>query len=324
MRRSLASFVVVASALGLQAESAQAQQDCRMVGKSTEERKAIAAACGTTAPGAKSPAQPGPRSRREYIQQQQQASAASATEVAPVDYLLALDALGIRPGMTLRQAQAEAVKRGATLRAADHSNLAATARPAPENPYNAQDVGRAFTYNAEAGAGYRGHTRTLNPDGSNGRALPGITVVSVFPVEPLGGHYDPDNLIVYDVATRVQFVGPAGQKGVMSEAQFLADGGKRIGRTLHTARTGNRPACGFAVQDYVVRVVAMAGALQPKPQPHLAAWKQCGSFTMVELSLNGDRVYGYGVHHADAGLAERAFNAFRTYGAQERNAILAR
>ena len=93
MRRSLASFVVVASALGLQAESAQAQQDCRMVGKSTEERKAIAAACGTTAPGAKSPAQPGPRSRREYIQQQQQASAAAATEVAPVDYLLALDAL---------------------------------------------------------------------------------------------------------------------------------------------------------------------------------------------------------------------------------------
>jgi hypothetical protein len=158
--------------------------------------------------------------KREYLKQQGQSASAVAFPSMSKDFLTALETLGVRPGMTLHQAQAEATKWGVTLVAEDNSN----AQPllSPSKPYNQLQYVHIFTYRAQAEKTYRGHPRLFDPTMPNKSWQPGITQVLVFPIDPVGDLYNPDNLIVYYIDTSVFFTGTSIlQKGVMSETQFL-------------------------------------------------------------------------------------------------------
>jgi len=235
------------------------------------------------------------------------------------DFLTALETLGVRPGMTLTQARAVAAQWGAALEKEDQRHLSVTARPSAANPYNHSHIVDTFTYRAVPDGGYRGHPRTFNPETPQVGFPPGSTTVMTFPLDPQGDLDSADNLIVYLVDASVSFTGAqAQQQGATTEARFLADGARLIGRPLQTSRSSNRADCGFAVPDYAQRVTALAGTPAPRDTPHLAAWKRCGAIAYVEFPARGGAVSNYRIWHADVTLAERAFNAFRTYGSQLR------
>jgi len=244
--------------------------------------------------------------------------AAPAYPAMSKDFLTALETLGVRPGMTLRQAQAAAAAWGATLQTAPHSNAQRVA--GPDLPYNREAIGQMFRYSVHAEKDYRGHPRTLNLENLEGNAGAGWTTVDVYPVDPRGDLYDPDNLVVYIVDTSVAFVRPSeGQRpsGVMSEAAFLAEGEKRLGHKLTLIDSNDRAACGFAFTDYIHRLVGFAGARQPRPMPHLEAWKQCGPISLATYKKTADDgLNSYRIVHADAALAERAWTSFRVFGSQ--------
>jgi len=198
----------------------------------------LLAAESASAQGQSATSQP---SKSEILRQQgnDNGRGASAPRNYPLmsnDFLTGLEVLGVRPGMTLREAQAEAAKWGARLDKEDQSNLSEQAKPSPANPYNPRQITGAFVYNAYPGADYRGHPATFNPDTPVQKGRVGATSLIVYPVDPLGDLADPDNLIVYFVYSMVM----NGGAGVMSEAEFLTQGAQRAGQQLHTALSGNR------------------------------------------------------------------------------------
>lgn len=237
------------------------------------------------------------------------------------DFLTALETFGVRPGMTLREAQAETAKWGARITQGDQSNLSDSAKPSPSNPYNQGHINGAFVYRTEPEQDYRGHPHIFHPQRPEAADPAGITLFT-FPVDPLGDLKNPDNLIVYSVSTSARFVPAAGSKGVMPEAQFLSEGEKRLGHKLSMNTSSNRADCGYAVQDFTNRVIGIAEVLEPRPLPHLAAWKQCGTISLVQSVARNGFISDYRITHSDAALAERALNAFRVYGSEPRNAIL--
>ncbi|MEZ5063439.1 MAG: hypothetical protein R3B81_01840 [bacterium] len=234
------------------------------------------------------------------------------------EFLAALEALGVRPGMTLAEARAAAATWGARLEREDLSNLSESAKPSPANVYSPDAINRAFEYRSLPEPTYRGHPRSFDPDAPDQSWPAGALDLLVFPIEPLGDLADPTNLVVYYVQTSVMWGSPRTKKeGVMSEVEFLRQGAERVGLELHTAMSGARSDCGFAIPDYVQRIVGLGGVPEPRTPENLPAWKACGTIVLVEPNRTGDNVYGYRVRYGDATLAERALEAFRVFGSEQ-------
>ncbi|MEZ5497907.1 MAG: hypothetical protein R3E77_00620 [Steroidobacteraceae bacterium] len=234
------------------------------------------------------------------------------------DFLAALDTLGIRPGMTLREADAAARRYGASVPAPKKENT--DYQFTRDMPYDGIHL-EVFSHSSEALPEFRGHALQLiaDPPGPNG---PGYVLILAFPRDPLGNVYDPDNQIIYRLETQIGRSGAQGRnEGLMSEAQFLSDAARRAGR-VSRSKGSDRAQCSFA-EEYARQVTARAGLLQSKPNPNLALYKSCGEQVIVQPSLDAaGKVFAYKVVRTDANLAERAYNAFRVYGSKLREAIL--
>lgn len=266
-------------------------------------------------------------SKREYLNDKEAHGGAAQPRLQHFpnmsrDFLTALETLGIRPGMSLAEANSIVASWGAYLGKEDQRNLSITAKPSPSNPYNQAHINGAFFYTARPKPDYRGHPFRYNLNKPDDIGHPAGVSVSVYPVNPLGDLEDPHNLVVYQVRGAVDFMPLTGTQGVMPVATFLDGGASRIGHALSDTRSGPRSGCGFAVQDYSKRVVSLAEVLKPRMPPYIEQWKACGIISLVEYAERQGYISEYRITHTDVTHAERAFNAFRVYGSELREAIL--
>jgi len=257
--------------------------------------------------------------RKKALERRAGGPATVAYPQMSTDFLTSLQLLGIRPGMTLREAKAAAEKWGAYVTARGPSDLQLARVYLTRDTGDASGGASYFQFTTDAAPSYRGAGSVFIP-GNERSAMPGGVTFQAYPLEPFGDIQDPDKLIVYFVQTQLR----GGNAGQISEADFVTRGRPLVGGTLipRVSPRVNYKLCEFA--DYhAQRVLGLSQALDLQPQDRPSAWAECGDTTVVQF--NGidaqGLIRGYSVTRFDMTLARKAYEVFRQYGSEHRAAI---
>jgi hypothetical protein len=237
---------------------------------------------------------PMPQSKREYLAQNPRAAPVPRNPNASTDLISPLETLGVRPGMTLTATRAAAAQWGARI---------------------GEPVAGGFNVNAEPdGPAYRGPPPTQST---------GVVGMRLFPLDPTGDTNDSDRLVIYHVSLQLpgRVLRTTPDVPGLPLTELIAQGQQRLGRPLrvaNTTQTPNRADCAYAVPDYANRVHVALNSEIRKLFPHLAAWKACGTISVLtQMTDRGDGlISGYTIVHSDAALAERAYTALREVARQ--------
>jgi hypothetical protein len=258
--------------------------------------------------------------RKKALESRSKSSASSAPAYPQMstDFMTTLQTLGIRPGMTVREARAAAQQWGAYVKSHGPTNLQQAQMFLTRDSSGIGGAAGYFSYHTEAAPDYRGAGNTFIP-GNERAAMPGIVQLKVYPLEPFGDILDPDKLVVYYIETQLQNAAT----GVIGEADFVKRGRKLIGGNLivRSKRPRNLALCEHAdehAKEAMARsqVVDLRAALRP------AAWPTCGDATVVRLDKDADGLArGYLVTRFDLALAAKAYETFAQYGSDYRAAM---
>lgn len=259
------------------------------------------------------------KARQEALEMRKAGSARNVSlPNMSTDFLAALQTLGIRPGMTLRQATDAAAQWGAHVKnEPGYSDLGMASRDLTRESSSSDAAFGYFRRHTTAMPNYRG-AGSVFILGREREAMPGSVFVHVYPLDPFGDILDPDKLIVYYIVTSIR-----GGTEVMTEAEFSSRGAPLIGGKLilKTSKVHDSKSCEFAERhpEQIWRW-AQTNNLPAQYQP--AAWPKCGDTTVVQLHKGpNNKGAGYNVWRFDLSLARKAYETFSQYGSAYRASI---
>jgi len=260
------------------------------------------------------------QARKKALEQRSQGSNVGHPQMS-TDFLTALQTLGIRPGMTLREAKAAAEKWGAYVTSGAPTDLQLARQYLTRDSPNASGGSSYFQFSTAATANYRGAGQIFIA-GEERSSMAGAVQFHVYPLEPFGDIQDPDKLIVYFIKTDLQ----GGDEGQISEAEFVRRGAPLVGGTLipRTSPRVNRKLCEFA-NRHAEMAFGFSQSIDLPPENQPSAWATCGDTTVVQCNGKDAKglVRGYSVVRFDMCLARKAFEAFHQYGSDYRAGVYA-
>jgi hypothetical protein len=252
--------------------------------------------------------------RKKALEARSKPSAPTHPQMS-TDFMTALQTLGIRPGMTVREARAAAQHWGAYVKSHGPTNLQQAQMFLTRDSSGIGGAAGYFSYHTEAAPDYRGAGNTFIA-GNERAAMAGIVQLKVYPLEPFGDILDPDKLVVYYIETQLQ----SNATGVISEADFTQRGRKLISGNLilRSNRPRNLAQCEHA-DEHAKEAMGRSQALVLQPALRPASWPTCGDATVVRLDKDANGLArGYLVTRFDLALAAKAYETFAQYGSDYR------